>query len=1083
MRILHITDFHYFGGSKKYEQIALTDALAQSLKGQHLDFIVFSGDLVNSGVATHFCEAKEMLLDKIAGAVSLDRKNIFICEGNHDIDRSSIQQQTSSFLLKNINSAKDLDRFYTNCADFNGALLSGSNYYNFIKKDFVSHWDESDKVNELYTIHKRVINGKSVCFVSINTGWACQGDTDYGSLFYPIKALESAISETLSTKFDTRVLVMHHPFSWLKPFNAEEVEDLCYKNFDVILSGHVHANDIATHYRSKGIFHHVSPASLTYSKDATLGYCILDLNDYDLVSVKIERSSFNRTKGRFEAPEIINATIPVGEEKFRDIEFIKTVIKKRGVEIENANELLLDFNGKKGFLEVFNEPILRTRPDIKLRSLGGIDNISFDKILKLNDQSSENYIIYSKDKYGKTSLLKKVQIQWLNSFGKNNVIPLYLDAKDYVNRTEGVDLIRLFSHYYEINLRASEIRLELSKCYLLIDNYEPRTVFSASVAEFLSKHPNISYIFTTTQTVYKTIDDISIDDTSHQKLFIHDLTRKEMRTYTAKASTNQEPVQEMFLDRIAMMCKELQMPANYWTLSMVLFIHQDSEDNYRKNIFDILDLVIDKVLNKSALAFSNSRYSFKQYKQLCSVIAYDLLINHAATGYRNTFAGLLQVIENYNGQNLRVTATSRSLLDYLVNCNMLVKDDNELYTFRLNGFFEYFLAYYMQENDSFKIEVASDDNLFMSFKNEFEIYSSLVRNDTKLLDLLYSKTKSFIQSVKQVDTNESVIHAEGDVDTALDSGEIIVVTPKTYDQLLMAKVVEVQNLSARVKQTIQRTPFTHEAADAIFDAVTPLGMDASVKVKPIFNVGDKTPEIFERYISILARVYRNSDEVKDTKKVNEIFDFLLDAYSDFTFYLIDAVEKERRTAIEKAISEPEEDAFIYRILSNFTPTLVQMSFNDSLGHYNLEKIILKKIEELRKDAALNKLTSSKDANTHQYQLFILYFTLLDQDLTTARAKYYLDQIIDLVQMGILRTSISLKLGYYMMFKSYKDPELEDVLKQYTLQVQHKMLGTKVDLSGMHKEFANTAKSRLISGIAAGNKQPNKNKKKRKKKGK
>ncbi|RYE14292.1 MAG: hypothetical protein EOP45_19825 [Sphingobacteriaceae bacterium] len=137
----------------------------------------------------------------------------------------------------------------------------------------------------------------------------------------------------------------------------------------------------------------------------------------------------------------------------------------------------------------------------------------------------------------------------------------------------------------------------------------------------------------------------------------------------------------------------------------------------------------------------------------------------------------------------------------------------------------------------------------------------------------------------------------------------------------------------------------------------------------------------------------------------------IDAYSDFTFYLIDAVEKERQLAVTKAISEPTDDSFIYKILSNFTPTLVQMSLNDSVGHYNLENIILTKIEALRKDAIKNKLSGVAEPNNHQYQLFILYFTLLEQDLTVARAKNYLTQLLELVDMGVLRTSISLKLGY------------------------------------------------------------------------
>jgi len=68
--------------------------------------------------------------------------------------------------------------------------------------------------------------------------------------------------------------------------------------------------------------------------------------------------------------------------------------------------------------------------------------------------------------------------------------------------------------------------------------------------------------------------------------------------------------------------------------------------------------------------------------------------------------------------------------------------ENERVTFRLNGIFEFFIAQSMSENNDFRDDLL-DDSVYLSFKNEFEIYGGIKNNDSDFLKKIYLKTKDY----------------------------------------------------------------------------------------------------------------------------------------------------------------------------------------------------------------------------------------------------------------------------------------------------------------------------------------------------
>ena len=112
------------------------------------------------------------------------------------------------------------------------------------------------------------------------------------------------------------------------------------------------------------------------------------------------------------------------------------------------------------------------------------------------------------------------------------------------------------------------------------------------------------------------------------------------------------------------------------------------------------------------------------------------------------------------------------------------------------------------------------------------------------------------------------------------------------------------------------------------------------------------------------------------------------------------------------------------------PTLVQARLYDIIGHKNLEKVILNRIDRY-----------SKNTQNNQYRLFVLYYLLVD--INPRKHKEKLEQLIELLTMPILKYSSTLKLNFYIGFKTNEDPKL---LAEYKRLLQKQQMKFEPDES-------------------------------------
>jgi len=1008
MRILHITDFHYRKDAKySYDQEKMAETFIKSLKDVAIDYAMFTGDLVNDGSSIQsFNEAKVLLLDPVIEKVG--QNCVFLCPGNHD---SYLGQEMPAIKteIDKISDVKTLDDFVLKSSrQFDESLMNFTNYDNFVKFHYsVSSGQEIfDKVEKLYTVHKRLCNGKKIGIVAINSAWrAYNSEKDRGNLYYPVICLKQAIEEIKDTDF--KIMIQHHSLSDYKDFVSAELEDLIFNEFHVLLSGHYHKQKQSSYLTdSEGIFCSVSSAALSlYDRHSNLGYDIIDI-DIETYEVHIYIYRYDPSTSTVLLHQTLEGDIPLNQDKREQNEIRKTLRKRYREESEEADDLFVSGNEEhrdKTFLTLFTNPILKTKSKTEIAGKKeDVPKIPIESLIN----SPENYIIYGKDKSGKTSLLWKIKLEILKNYSTYKSIPLYINCRD--NKMNGlVKIIIFLSHYLEINRAKAEDFIKEYQLCLLLDNFDPsNATFIKGITELLDNYPNTRFIACTEETILRAYGTIDINAKPYNNLFIHEITRSEIRILTKKWPSIPENKKEIVIDKITQIFSQLNMPTNYWTVSLFLWIFEKTNESNFHNNFELIQLYIDGILDRRNFVLDKSlKIEYEDLKSYLGALASFLIKEHSNDTCSAKYEEIVEFTRLYRKDNRKFVAGVEAAFNMLKEKGIIKLNGVDKYTFRLNGVFEYFLAYHMTDNEDFKNEILNDDHFYLSFSNELELYSGFNKKDTIFLKKVYEKTRYIYRNLLN--------------------------RPDYYeiDKTLLLKLGEVFNFVPTAQQisASSKAILSAEDQDKLMEeySLAPIGKESEVERKRYYDYIDDSAENLEKSLFILSRVYRNS-LIRDNSLENEILDFILNSACNFGFKLLDESDE----SIEISTNGDNSNQIAMKLMANFLPIIIETFLFDALVQNNLERIILDKISELKKEAGKN-----------QFKLFVLYFMLIDLDLKNSEK--YIDEIFNLAKMGVLRQSILMKLCTYLIFKSNSNEAIEKMLRN---KIQHISLGINANIN-------------------------------------
>jgi 2',3'-cyclic-nucleotide 2'-phosphodiesterase (5'-nucleotidase family) len=1032
MRILHLTDFHYSKKNKnQHDQHKIIDSLVNDLKDERkIDFLFFTGDLVNTGENQEdFFEAKKILIDRLVNELSLDRSRAFICCGNHDIHRGQELQDTTD-KIKEINSNDSLENFLKRQEgkSFQESLKNIENYNGFQKEFYKEYGNENKSIlSDLYTTHVLPFNKNKIGILTLNSAWrSIDSNTDRGNLLFPISILKEAIIN-LKKDTDFRVVILHHPISDFKDWNASEMEDLLHKEFHLLFSGHLHKKKQSIQIcTDEGIFCCTSPATLTQQSNSN-GYSIIDV-DIETYDIEITNLTYNNQDGIFLRPKApnIKTAIPVGEVKRSLNEFKKTLRKKYYEELDRANELFISYDDKeknRGFMELFTDPILKHKTKAQIAE-SKVDTTS----TKINEvlSSSGNKLIVGKDKSGKTSILYKLFLDSFVDFSIYKTIPLYIDVKDYKASQKSLDIYKIIGHYYEMNYSKAK---ELPNKYpirLFIDNYEPSfTEFNKHINSFLEENASVSFIATTEEKLADTYTSYEFNGRSYTSLYIHEISRPEVRLLANKWPNITPEKKELILEKIFGIFTQLNIPTNYWTVSLFLWIFEKNNDANFHNSFELIELYIDNLLDKKGLAIDkSSKLKFADFKAYLAELAYFLMMDRAEKGYTASYSEVVEFTKKYRERNKRFVIEVKDIIDLIIEKGILRKTHEDHFTFRLNGVFEYFIALYMTLDKVFAFKIIEDDHYYLSFKNELELYAGFEKNNTEYLYKIFERTKRIYKNLNDKYLGSNI------------------------DEQLNSKISEVFDITVPMQKlgsSFQKS-LTVEKQDEILAEMNPHEIQKSeVKIKHYYDQIEDNSENLEKALHILARVFRNTN-LQDEKQINEILDYILVSSCHLGFKLIDEAESSEKDFLDLG---SEQEKVLVQLLTNFMPLIVQTFLYDAIAQNDLERIFKEKINEL-------KINHKKN----QFKLLILYFTLIDLDVNAN--KEYIKEVIELIDMNILRQTTILKLYYYLMFKCNNRPHLEEFI-QDQIRLQTLKINPKADKGELQKGILKTTQIAKLRG--------------------
>ena len=981
INVLHISDFHYRAEHDKDYRDAV-DLLCESLKEEKIDIVVFSGDLVNSvnDVET-INKAYSVLFDSILDRFKIGKERLLVVPGNHDFKNISEMNVISEGLEK-IDSIKALDSF---CKD-NRQLDFSMERFALFNEAFREYFGDSRSLssNGLYSYNSFIIDGIKIKLLGLNSAWRSSLDSkqDRGKLLYPIGILNEAFAD--ADKYDIVLCAMHQQPQDFKEFIATDFEDRVARDCHILFSGHYHkfkVEEIDDDY--SGFIHCVAPATFNrYDRDSQYGMCLVSI---DLDTRELLFCPFFKAGSSFVAARQISKKLPLSEVKRKAVDLNKTLKEVHREAIKKSDDLFLtghvyDPGYAISFDELFVEPIIRDQSwrDSLINEKKGL-KVSVNDLVtgKKNDA-----VLFGLNKCGKTSLLYKILLCTMENLNALKTIPYYINCKAHTkNKNFSIDLEQALARELHLNRNDTRSLFESTTLLLLLDDFDAsNTALVENINSQLKRFTKVRIIITAEETLSGEFDASLLKGHELSKLYFHTITTNEIHQLTLKWPGLDMSQKRIAEEKIAQIFRQMHIPFNYWTASLFLWILKKTSPENVHNNFELVEFYVNELLDQRGIVEGRQlNVQYADFKAYLGELAAFLL---SCDEYSITREGLLAWSNDYRARVLKYTETAENTIAWLLDHAVLVEYNNAI-TFRLKGVFEFFIAYNMSRNTSFKDSILYDEHCYLSFGNELELLAGFKPEDESLVEEVFNKTKSIYSSLMEDERYTQV-------DNRLESKNLIIPGHS-------AAVKELAELLSTMTQE-------EDVADVISTAGGGVPVDSSgVELKKRYEEITPTLDNLEQSLFILSRVFRNSDMCNNQERSNVILDFILLAACNLG---IDYADELTRNA------EDEESVKLVNVVSRLMPIVIETFLYDALCQNNLGRALNIKLEEL-----------AKAPEGKEFMIFILAFMLIDLNVETYSSA--LSIVDNCLKKGILRYSAYSKLLLIVLKNtgSYKAKQL------------------------------------------------------------
>ena len=203
IKVIHISDFHLESENLSFDKNKIINALINDLKSVICDksIIIFSGDLIDkSGIGFKdkelaFDYFKELFIDKIINEFPTLKNRFFIVPGNHDFDRSEVDEFSDFPRKKYFNDKPEIvEDFVSKNYNIEKSLEGLKNFKEFEKGFYKNNFSDKDwNFTQFENSFRIQIDGINTGLSCLNTTWLSFDDVEKGSLFLSKFQVENSL--------------------------------------------------------------------------------------------------------------------------------------------------------------------------------------------------------------------------------------------------------------------------------------------------------------------------------------------------------------------------------------------------------------------------------------------------------------------------------------------------------------------------------------------------------------------------------------------------------------------------------------------------------------------------------------------------------------------------------------------------------------------------------------------------------------------------------------------------------------------------------------------------------------------------
>lgn len=825
--ILNISDIHYGNNNAEDEGLVLlaffADVREQIKRFEHDDvYVLIGGDLVQAASDDSYKGFDDNIVKPLMEILSIGRDHLIFVAGNHDLNRQCVDEAKDSFLPI---VGKKLDN-----TQFNELIrkeiqkpILFSKFDSFLNygKESMGRGEEIltcgyYKINDLWSVH------------TLNTAiLSCGGYNDIDDakhLGIDLRSLHENLSKDTSSH---KILLMHHPDNFCMDWVKHELTKLYGKQFDLILSGHTHDQNILCHNNQHQNFVCCeSPQLYTKKDDLDLGYCFIEIINEDVSRIIFRQWFEKRNQFRpglsFTEEEDGIVVLSGGGKTSHDIKD-DSILAMRNAALRDR---MMAFVGQPYIW------IERYLSDDRIDQIFKIEKSTlFTETDIINGQ--ENIKIVAPSQYG------------LTCYGLHFLITLWETKKEF---GVYVDADRIRVNKFENMVEQELLKFDKQKTevkWFVIDNWRPYKKEQEGISNYIMKEfPNVHVILMSPFHEHNfgihlsSTERLNIAKTLYLTPLKHEQERLIVDEYNKQRFIDES---DIILNKLDNDIKDFNLHRTPYSCITLLTVFKDSFDKNPVNRTSVLENILRIIFDNTKLAnYQTSNPDVHDCEfclgYFCTHVIEDSNYYFSRDTFYNTIRGFCQ--------KMKTSVDINQLFDILC-FNKIIIEENKQYSFRFTSWVYYFVASWMHNDTEYASKMLANQN-YQKYPEVLEFYTG---KDRKRHDAVIRVTEDLRNASKTI--QEKI----GISDDKNPFAFLRFNSDKNQNEKIIKEIdatVNASNLPQKLKDQI---------ADLSYNPAAAFHQDIC-KVYSNFSVG-----YLVNIISIACKVLRNSDHLSADVKL------------------------------------------------------------------------------------------------------------------------------------------------------------------------------------------------------------------------